>query len=1049
MRLVSVILIIFLLPLFAAAQLSTSVIRGHVSDSSGAAVVGAQLKIVNTQTNVERNITTNEDGDYEAPDLQRGTYRVAVTRPGFKMFVADNIVVESSQIRRIDATLEIGSVATEVNVQANAAVIETDSAKIQGSFNKQRFEEAPWVGDGRNPQVVMATLPLVQMTSGIYGIQVAGIANSQTQTAIDGVAGDGGSLQTANVHVMEEVNVVVGNNSAEFSRPAEINMTTKGGTNQFHGKAAYWHQNNALAARDFFAAVKPSTLFHTWHGELSGPILKNRLFFFTSISGQSWPGSNFILRDVPTEAMRRGDFSALLARGTVVRDPLTSQPFPGNQIPISRLNPVSARVLDKYMPAPNLGAPGQTSNNFGFTFPYPTDLFYYNALEERLDYRISSNNTIFGRAILSKPQYVLAGNYPGMAWTRVRDSRNIMAEDTHIFSPTLINSFRFGWYQPIVTDGDVVDGFTPIAGDAVVSELGIQGVNPQGLSGMGFPTISITGFQPMRVNPAGNPLQNDILKTFTDAVTWSKAAHIVKFGGELRLSSNLVNTIPENTYGNFSFTGQLTGYPVSDFFLGYPFSSQRLDPLTNRKQVDRELGLYVNDTWKLTSKLTLDLGLRWDRFGSPTYVDGKIYNWDPATGNVVVPPGSQISPLYPVNTINVVNGDVRTQPTNKNFQPRIGVAWRPSGPNWVVRGGYGMFTEQIGRFARAQGTGPFQLAETFFNNSGTLLPWPNPFPTGAGAVASQSVSGYPLDTENGRIHQFNFTVERQVGDIGLRMSYQGMRTKGINYNRELNKPQPSLTPFAQARRPWPQVVGASFARNDGEQKFNALTLEAQRKVGFVSFDVHWTLASNYLNYQNLENPYAPLFWERDPNTVRQRFVINAVWQLPFGKGKRYMSNPHPIVNQLLGGWQLYWIAFMETGQFFGPTFSGVDPSNTNTTSGRPDRLANGNLPSDQRSIARWFDPTAFARPPAGRFGNSGTNILEGPGLHKHDVTLSKNFPITERLLFSFMVVAQNIANHPNFSNPASNINATNVGVVSSTKGYAPARQIMLRGRISF
>ncbi len=1049
MRIILTITGTLLLPLLAAAQLTTSVIRGHVSDSSGAAVVGAPLKIVNTLTNVERSISTNNDGDYEAPDLQRGTYRLTLTQPGFKMFVADNIVLESSQIRRIDATLEIGAVGTEVNVQANAAVIETDSAKIQGSFTKQRFEEAPWVGDGRNPQMVMATLPLVQMTSGVYGIQVAGVSNAQTQTAIDGVAGDGGALQTANVHIMEEVNVVVGNNSAEFSRPAEINMTTKGGTNQYHGKGAYWHQNNALAARDFFAAVKPSTLFHTWHGELSGPILKNRLFFFTSLSGQSWPGSNFILRDVPTDAMRRGDFSALLPRGTVIRDPLTSQPFPNNQIPASRLNPVSAKVFDKYLPAPNLGAAGQTTNNFGFVFPYPTDLFYYNAFEERLDYHINSKNTIFGRAILSKPQYVLAGNYPGMAWTRIRDSRNIVTEDTHIFSASLINTFRFGWYQPIVLDGDVVDGFQPIAGDTVVKELGIQGVNPKGLSGMGFPTINITGFQPLRVNPAGNPLQNDILKTFTDAVTWSKGAHTLKLGGELRLSSNLVNNIPENTYGNFAFTGQLSGYPVSDFYLGHPFSSQRLDPLTNRKQLDKELGLYANDTWKLNSKLTLDLGLRWDRFGSPTYEDGKIYNWDPATGNVTAPQGAQFSPLYPVNTIKVVNGDVRTRPSNKNFQPRIGVAWRPLGANWVVRGGYGTFTEQIGRFARAQGTGPFQLAETFFNSASSILPWPNPFPSGTGAVASQSVTGYPLDTDNGRIHQFNFTVERQIKDVGLRISYQGMRARGMNYSIERNKPEASLVPFAQARRPWSQLVGASFVRNDGMQNFNAFTVEGQRKVGAVTFDVHWTLASNYWNFQNLENPYAPLFWERDPNTVRQRVVINTVWQLPFGKGKRFMSTANPVADRVLGGWQLYWIAFMETGQFFGPTFSGADPSNTNTTSGRPDRLANGNLSSDQRTIGRWFDAAAFARPAAGRFGNSGTNVLEGPGLHKHDLTLSKMFPITERLRFTFMAVAQNIANHPNFSNPAANINATNAGVVSSTKGYAPARQIMLRGRIQF
>ncbi|HKA02311.1 MAG TPA: TonB-dependent receptor, partial [Candidatus Solibacter sp.] len=560
---------------------------------------------------------------------------------------------------------------------------------------------------------------------------------------------------------------------------------------------------------------------------------------------------------------------------------------------------------------------------------------------------------------------------------------------------------------------------------------------------------AITGFQPIRVNPAGNPLQNDILKTFTDAVTWSKGAHTFKFGAELRLSSNLVNTIPENTYGNFSFTGQVNGYPVSDFYLGIPFSSQRLDPLTNRKQLDKELGLYANDTWKLNSRLSLDLGLRWDRFGSPTYDDGKIYNWDLATGNVIVPQGSQISPLYPVNTIKVVSGDVRTRPSNKNLQPRIGVAWRPLGPNWVVRGGYGTFTEQIGRFARAQGAGPFQLAETFFNNTATILPWPNPFPAGAGSIASQSVAGYPLDTDNGRIHQFNVTMERQFKDIGLRVSYQGMRARGINYNLELDKPQPSLTAFTQARRPWPQLVGATFARNDGKQNFNALTVEGQRKVGSVTFDVHWTLASNYWNYQNLENPYAPLFWERDPNTVRQRAIINAVWQLPFGNGKRYFSNAHPAVNELLGGWQLYWIASMETGQFFGATFSGADPSNTNSTSGRADRLANGNLPSDKRSIPHWFDTSAFARPAAGRFGNSGANTLEGPGLHKHDLTLSKTFSIRERLRFTLMAVAQNIANHPNFSNPASNINATNAGVVSSTRAYAPARQIMLRGRIQF
>jgi hypothetical protein len=205
--------------LTSPAQLSTSTIRGHVSDPSGAAVAGAHIKLVNTETAVSRDVLSNTDGDFEIPDLQRGSYRLTVTQAGFKVFIADNIVLETSQIRRIDAALELGAVGAEVTVRADAAVIETDSAKIQGSFTKQRFEEAPWIGDGRNPQVIMATLPLVQNTSGVYGIQVGGLPGSQTQTAIDGVGGDGTSLQTANIHVMEEVNIVVGNNSAEYSRP--------------------------------------------------------------------------------------------------------------------------------------------------------------------------------------------------------------------------------------------------------------------------------------------------------------------------------------------------------------------------------------------------------------------------------------------------------------------------------------------------------------------------------------------------------------------------------------------------------------------------------------------------------------------------------------------------------------------------------------------------------------------------------------------------------------------------------------------------------------
>ena len=1038
------------------AQTTVSTIRGSVTDPSGAAVAGAQIEITDLGTNIRRSVPSNQNGEFEIPDLARGTYRLSAVSPGFKTFVADNIILESSQIRRIDVVFELGAVGSEVLVRADAAVITTDTAKIAGSFTNKRFDDAPWIGDGRNPQLVMTTLPLVQSSGGIYNIQLAGLPSSQVQTGIDGVPGDGSSLQASNVHVMQEVQIVTGNNSAEFSRAAYISLTTKSGSNDLHGRASYWHQNSALSARGFFDARKSKNLFHTMDAEVSGRIRKDKTFFFTSWSGQRWPSSTFYLRDVPTDKMRQGDFSQLLTipRPVTIKDPLNGNPFPGNLIPANRLNATSLKVQAQYLPAPNLNGPDALANNYGFLFPHPSDLFRWDSYHERIDHRFSDKNTISGHYLTSKPLYVLAGPYPAFTWTRVRDSRTLAVQDTHIFSPSLVNTFRWGLYQPNVIDGGDVSGITPIKGNQVVKDLGIQGVNPKGLSEMGFPRMDITGYMSLRQQPGGL-LQNDKSWDYAESLTWAKGRHVFKFGGEFRPQSQLSGTVPESTYGYFMFNGNFTGYGAADFVLGLPFSSQRLDPLVNRTLLDSELGIYVQDTFKVNPRLSLDLGIRWDRFGAANYDDGLIYNWDPATGNVIVPPNAvkSISPLYPAGTIKIATGNAHQNPSLHNFAPRIGFAYRPFGETFVIRGGYGVYTETLGRFARAQGGGPYQISETFFNsiqNGQPLFSFPDPFPAGAGSIPSQSVSGFPPDTHNGRIHQFNFTLERQVKDIGLRLSYVGSRARGLNYNIQINKPEPSQIPFTQSRRPYPQFVGATYARTNGAANYNALTFEAQRKVGQVTFDGHWTWASNYNTLLNFENPYAPLFWNRDPYTSRHRIVLNAIWSLPFGRGKHFLSGAPGVINQLLGGWQLYWIAYMETGQFFSPSFSGADPSNTNTLGGLPDRIGNGNLPPGQRTITHWFDTSAFVRPPQGRFGNSGVNILEGPGLHEHSLTLGKTFSLTERFRFTFMAAAQNVLNHPNFDLPAANISAPgSAGVVSAIRGFAPSRQIMLRGRLDF
>ena len=460
----------------------------------------------------------------------------------------------------------------------------------------------------------------------------------------------------------------------------------------------------------------------------------------------------------------------------------------------------------------------------------------------------------------------------------------------------------------------------------------------------------------------------------------------------------------------------------------------------------------------MSERLTLDLGLRWDRFGSPYYGDNLMLNWDPGTSNIIIPPGteSKISPLYPTN-INIVSGDVRMHPSRGNLVPRLGFAYRPMG-NTVVRGGFGAFDETLGRYAYVQGTGPFQISETYQNviaNGQPLLSFPNPFPASLAAarVPSQSVTGYPMDATNGKIYQWNLTVERQVKDVGLRVSYVGSHDYGMHHSMSVNKPQPSLTPFTADRRPYPQFVNATYYRNDGESKFNAVTLEAMRRVGQLTFDTHWTLASSYSSFQsgsNFESPYRTPVMGRDQYTPRQRYVANVTWEMPFGKGRRFMNNANPVLNGMFGGWLVYWIGYLETGHYFTPTFSGRDVSNTNTVGGLPDRVCNGNLPSGQRNVNHWFDASCFSVPQPGTLGNSAPFVLEGPGYNNQNLSIAKAFSLTERFKFTFTAAATNVLNHPNFGLPASNISVPgSVGVVSGLVEGASGRTVEVRGRIDF
>ncbi|MEB2360943.1 MAG: TonB-dependent receptor [Bryobacteraceae bacterium] len=1014
-------------------QLLLSTIRGSVIDASGAAVAAAKISVTDINTNVNvREVVTDAAGNFEIPDLVPGTYRVTAEAPGFKAFVADNVVLEGSQIRRVPVRLEIGQIAERITVEAGVSPITTDSAQITSGVKRELYDESPMV---RNyyPHSLLATLPGVESQGSGWNMNINGQPPSQVALGMDGVTNDG-TVNLVNRLDFSEITVTGVNNTADQARVANYNMISKRGDNGFHGEAYYTGFNSALNARNFFDPRKTPSKEHRGQIALSGPIIRNRTFFYVSYFYLKIPAGTFNLRSVPSQQMRAGDLSQF---ATAVRDPLNREPFPNRMIPASRLNQTSLNIQNEFFPEPNMGSPGALVNNFGFTHPFPSDLFEARYPQIRIDHNFSSKNFIYGRWIRRRTPYVLASQLPQFVWTRFRSHGSWVVNDTHVFSPRLVNSFRWGLKSDFIEDGKETAGVKPLIADQVIQRIGLQGVNLPGLKGLqGSPTVNVTGFTGFSM-PGGGVVNDDHQYSYADSLTWSLGRHVMKFGGELKTVQTYQGSIPNPTYGNFNFNGSLTGVPYGDFLLGLPYTSSRVNPLLKRNRREKEFGVYVQDTFKVTQKLSLDYGIRWDYWTAPFYDDGLQYAFDPGTGNVIVPADAKdkVSPLYPKN-INVVTGNVLPTPDRRNLRPRFGFAYRLRDTS-VIRGGYGVFSETLGYFNRLQGGGPFQITETYINqvtDGKPLFAFPNPFPASlaSAVIPSQSVVGFPMQTDNGTIHQFNLTLEQQVGDLGLRLSYIGSRSRGLNYYMSINKPQPSLIPFTQARRPYPQFIGVTMAQNDGRSNYNSLQFEVQRKVGsIITFDAHYTLQSQMSDFLNLENPYDHHFWNRDTYSAHHRAVFNTMIDLPFGKGRRFLTNAPGLVDAAIGGWKLTTITFYTSGQYYSPSFSGSDPSNTNTVGGIPDRICDGNLSSSQRSLYRWFAPECFAVPAPGHFGNAGVNSLIRPGYLLHHLTIAKEFKLSERFRLEYVASASNVFNHPTFNPPISNISVPGTGQITS------------------
>ncbi len=1047
-------------------------IVGLITDSSAAVIPGGAVVVTNTETNISKSVKTGASGNYEVTHLLPGVYRVRAEMEGFKAAVREGILVDSRAVVRIDFQMEVGSSRSEIQVTVSAPVIETETAQLADTRTARQLRDLPLLSNA-NTFPYLLTMPGAQSVStNTYSFN--GARSAQVDIMIDGVSAPRSTTAlggTYNTNAMvEEIRLHGANNSAEFQAPGVVSFVTKAGTNRLRGMAFYQHNNSALDARDFFAPKKPVYKTHTFGGTLGGPVHipkiyngRNRTFFMLSVWEQRVPGSTTLTSTVPTPAMRQGNFSGV----ATITDPATGQPFPGNTIPANRFSPVALRVQERFYPLPTFGDPNVLTSNNNRTLMVARNIA--KKWEARIDQKISDKNLLYARFSWNGAVQEPAESLPTIPLRNgYRRGTTLVVSDAHTFGTSLVNEFRFGRQ----TSPNQVLG--SLRGLEVLQYTGVQGVSPPG-DYRGMPAFTFGGAVSDATSTAHT---NDRYHSWvlTDNLTWVRGKHTAKWGFDFMHNGNNGVNLLVGTFGQFAFNGYFTGNAYADFRLGLPERSGRVTGRAYQDIGGYSPYFFFEDAWRVSSKITLTLGARYEYQFASTDSEGLMYNLDPRTMALAVPDkafgSGKINPLLP-STIKIVKASdagypqsLRAVDTN-NIVPRIGLAARPF-QNTVIRAGYGVFVDDFGFSVTAPSGGPLYGFTETFQNTDKRRPqytFPNPFGV-SGSIGTITGSGFKVDLKNPYVQQWNLTVERQFADIGVRLSYVGTKGTGLAYTRDLNVPAPSTTPFSNSRRPHPQYGSMLFSDNGASSIYHALQADAERRFGRgLYFQTNWTWSNVISDAADsrsdlgpaIENPFDRRRERgRESYAVRHRVNTSVIWDLPVGRGRRFLTNLPAALNEIAGGWTVSSLLYFETGRYFSPSYTGRDISGTGRTGGRPDCIANGNLPPSQRLVSRWFDPGAFSIPAAnsGRFGTCGVNTLEGPGLNTQHFSATKRFyQRNEHTSIDLQFSILNLFNHPNFNLPSVNIsNARTVAQVQATRPLieaAAGRTMTAALRINF
>src|SRR5215471_746030 len=1033
-----------------SAQVITGTISGTIVDSSGSLVPEAKVAATNTSTGLTRNTTTGLDGQFVLPFLPVGTYTVKVGHPGFRSFVREAIQLSVNQIAVIDAQLAVGETTDTVTVQENASILAVDTAQIGGVVDSKRIVELPL--NGRNVLQLVQLMPGVATVSAPQSFATARFGPSMvvngSRSNENAIYLDGGlymdlfrgtGLNLPPPDQLQEFRAVTASFGGEYGRVpgSVINAVTKAGTNSFHGSVYEFLRNDDLNSRGFFDSQVAKLKQNQFGGTVGGPVVKNKLFFFFGYEGlRIRPAASGASVFAPTAAEKSGVFP------TAIIDPLTNAPFPNNTIPGNRIDAVSKKIQDMWVPTASFEGQRQF-----FALPQPENNDQYTG---RGDYQISDRYRLFARynrwKTLDDSLAARSTNVPGFSpnfnGTTVQD---YIAALTIVISPKLVNEIRGGYHRTNNSAGN--NNHTDLAslGSAFPSVH-----NP--------PYIDIYNNKVVTLEPQVTTNSIGNIYQLSDDVSLTKGRHQVKFGVQAWDYRSLYRC-DYLSYGYAGFDGEITGDSYADFLIGRPISFSTNEPTYDLAVNSLIVGGYVQDDFRVNSRLTLNLGLRYE-IQTPWY--------SPIKNLSQIRPGQQ-SQRFPTAPIGMVfEGDPGVPKgfinlDKNNFAPRLGLAYDLFGTGkTVIRAAAGVFTGQVNsnHFASANSQ-PFNISRNFTTVSSLTTPLagqPSILPDYKTFFLPISPVFVSPDIVNPYTMSFNFQVGQQIHqDLSLELAYVGKLGRklmqAIDFDPAAYQPGATLSNVEQRRVFMPGVYTLGYyAASRANSNYNALQVLVTKRYSHSvtgSFAYTWSKFIDVIT-SNVENDINsnPFNWNydhgRSDNNRTHVAAASLVWEAPKISG-------NAVLKQVVNGWEVSPIITARSGAPVNFT-NGKDTAldGANRTSRQRPNLVGDPVISGDRSKQDWlnnyFNKAAFAFPSPGTFGNMGRNVFDGPGFFTLDVGAYKNFAITESKRVQFRSEFFNITNRANFTNPNTTLTSSHFGQISGTQ---PARVIQLALKLAF